>query len=432
MATISSCGQTGAMDAVVRRLRPGEEPAFRRSVQVPFLEPFAGDPDQVTDHEMWAATFEPGRAWVVDDGGRFAGNAAIDSLDVTLPAATGRPCPTTPMAGVTAVGVHPTHRRRGLLSQLMAAMHDDARERGEAVAGLEASESIIYGRFGYGLAATVAEYSIESRASAFAVAAPAVDLALVDKDEALKVLPEIFDRQRRTRAGEINRGPGHWNQLLADRPHHRRGASARFHAVCDEGYVLYRAGRDTNVFRGKRADLVVEELRGTSPEVEAALWRFVFDVDLIGRVTVVRGPVDEPLRWRMADPRQLRTVGIEDRLYVRVLDPGAAFEARGYQAEGRLVLDVLAPTVPDTGADAAPGRWVLEAGPEGASCRRARRGEDPDLRLGLPALGTLYMGGFPASQLASGGRVEELRAGGLSMADRLLTTRPAPRSGTGF
>ena len=74
---------------------------------------------------------------------------------------------------------------------------------------------------------------------------------------------------------------------------------------------------------------------------------------------------------------------------------------------------------------------MLEAGTDGATCRRAR-GEDADLRLGLPALGSLYMGGFPASLLAAGGRIEELRAGSLAVADALLTTRPAPRSGTGF
>jgi predicted acetyltransferase len=420
------------MEPVVRRLRPDEDPAFRRSVQVPFLEPFAGDPDQVTDLEMWAATFELHRAWVVDTGEQFAGNAAIDSLNVTLPAGPGQPCPTIPMAGVTAVGVHPTHRRRGFLNQLMAAMHDDARERGEPIAGLEASESIIYGRFGYGLAANVAEYSIDSRASAFAIPAPDIGMAFIDKDEAVKVLPDIFDRQRRTRAGEINRSSGYWTQLLADRPHHRGGLSARFHVVCDGGYALYRASLETNVFEGKRAEIVVEDLRGDTAEVEAALWRFVLDLDLAGRVTTKRSPVDEPIRWRMADPRQLRTVGIEDRLYVRVLDTAAALEARGYLGEGRLVLDVHPPAVSEGEADTAPGRWLLEAAPDGASCRRARRGEAADLRLGLSALGSLYMGGFPASLLAAGGRIEELTSGGLGLADTLFTTRPEPRGGTGF
>ena len=145
------------------------------------------------------------------------------------------------------------------------------------------------------------------------------------------------------RAGEVDREPAYWSHLLADLPHNRKGLSARFHAVCDEGYVLYRATRETNVFRGDRAEVIVEELRGSTPDVEAALWRFVLDLDLVGRVTFKHCPVDEPTRWRLVDPRQLRTNSIDDRLYVRILDTAVAFEARGYQAEGRLVLDVLPP-----------------------------------------------------------------------------------------
>ncbi len=96
------------------------------------------------------------------------------------------------------------------------------------------------------------------------------------------------------------------------------------------------------------------------------------------------------------------------------------------------MLDVLAPDGSDDATDPAVGRWVLEAGPDGASCRPARNGEEADLRLGLAALGSLYMGGFAASLLAAGGRVEELRAGRLSVADALFLTRPGPFSGTGF
>ena len=314
----------------------------------------------------------------------------------------------------------------------MAAMHEDARRRGEALAGLEASESIIYGRFGYGLAADMVEYSIDSRDSAFAVPAPSLDLALVDGDEAVALLPGIFDRQRRTRAGEINRSPAFWNEHLADPQHRRAGRSALFHAACDGGYVSYRAGHESSVFRGERATVTVEELRGDTAEIEAGLWRFVLDLDLVGTVAVLRRPVDEPVRWRLSDPRRLRTEAVEDRLYVRILDPGAAFVARGYQGEGRLVLDVLAPQVSEGADDGAPGRWVVEAGPDGATCSRAHAGDSVDLRLGVPALGSLYMGGFAASLLADGGLIEEVRPGSLAVADALFTTRPAPRSGTGF
>ena len=212
------------------------------------------------------------------------------------------------MAGVTAVGVHPTHRRQGFLRQLMTAMHEDARARGEAIAGLEASESVIYGRFGYGLAANLAEYVIDSRASAFAVPAPAIDLELVDRDEAAQGPARP--------SSNVSGGPGPARSTAArptgpsSSPTPRttgralRPASTpcATRATCCTGPT-----REANVFQGERARIIVEELRGESPEVEAALWRFVLDLDLVGQVIVKRGPVDEPIRWRLADPRQLRT-----------------------------------------------------------------------------------------------------------------------------
>ena len=314
----------------------------------------------------------------------------------------------------------------------MATMHDDARQRGEAIAGLEASESIIYGRFGYGLAANLAEYAIDSRASAFAVPAPALDLALVDKDEATKVLPEIFDRQRRTRAGEVNRSPG-LLEPAPGRPPAPPGRTARPASTRWATRATSSTGpaRKPTSSRASGSGSPSRSCAAPPPRSKPHCGASCSISTWSARSTSMRRPVDEPIRWRLADPRQLRTVAIEDRLYVRILDTAAAFEARGYQGEGRLVLEVLPPASSEGEADPAPGRWVLEAGPDGASCRRAG-GEDADLRLGLPALGSLYMGGFPASLLAAGGRIEELRAGSLAVADALLATRPAPRSGTGF
>src|SRR6185503_18593563 len=58
-----------------------------------------------------------------------------------------------PCAGVTWVGVIPTHRRRGILRDLMRRELEDVHSWGEPIAALWASEAAIYGRFGYGHAA---------------------------------------------------------------------------------------------------------------------------------------------------------------------------------------------------------------------------------------------------------------------------------------
>jgi predicted acetyltransferase len=57
-----------------------------------------------------------------------------------------------PAADVSAVGVLPSHRRRGVLSAMMRHQLADLRARGEFLAVLLATEDTIYQRFGYGAA----------------------------------------------------------------------------------------------------------------------------------------------------------------------------------------------------------------------------------------------------------------------------------------
>ena len=199
------------MDLELRTITPDELDRFANSVSVPFLN--GGDE---TSHAYWRHVVEPERAWVVVDQGRFVANACIFTRDVTIPGAAGQACSTASLAAVSAVGVHPTHRRRGLLRRLMDAMLDDARARQEPLAGLLASESSIYGRFGFGHATTSAEVVIDPALAAMRAPTAALDLALLDEHEAAKVLPALHDDLRRARAGEADRTAAIWERQLAD------------------------------------------------------------------------------------------------------------------------------------------------------------------------------------------------------------------------
>lgn len=418
------------MPATVRRLEKGEEVGFVRSVRVPFLDASTGSSDDEAADRRFASRIETDRAFVVEDRGQFVGNSIVRTMDLTVPAAPGRRSPIVRMGGVSAVGVHPTHRRRGYLSQMMERMLDDCRSRGEPVAGLVASESIIYGRFGFGLATDAAEYELDTARSAFIKPVRDIGLRIVDKDEATKLLPDLWEQNRTGRAGEPNRTQPFWEDAFEDRPDDRHGAGPLFFAVSDEGYVSYRARENCDVMRGDTADVVVQDMSSADPETDAALWRFVLDLDLVGKVTFKRRPLDEPVRRRLQDPRRLRTVHIYDRLYLRVLDVPAALAQRGYRTEGRLVVDIRPADVGAHG-DPAVHTWLLDAGPEGAECRPVS-GLQPDIRLQVTDLGSLYLGGVSASTLAAAGRIEELTAGSLDVADRLFASSPAPLTVTGF
>jgi predicted acetyltransferase len=215
--------------------------------------------------------------------------------------------------------------------------------------------------------------------------------------------------------------------MWADAPSHRDGMSAWMYAVAEDGFAVYRGAEAS----GAEPDRVsVRLLYGADDATEAALFRFLADIDLVDRLDLGYRPLDDPLRWRLADPRRLETTGVTDFLWVRILDTAAALTARHYAGTGRLVLEVVAPA--GAAPDPAVGRWVLDAGPDGTTCVPAGPGERTDLRLGLTELGALYLGGVAPSVLRSAGRIDEERPGALAVADRLFPTPMAPRSGTGF
>ncbi len=407
------------MEIEVRRIQPGEVGAFTASVAIPFFE--VGNDDE---REDFVPHVEPNRAWVAVAGDRVVGNACTFTRDLTLPGAAGQPCPVTPLAAVSAVGVHPTHRRRGLLTKLMAALLEDARERGESIAGLEASESGIYGRFGFGPATVGAAVTIQAHRSAYAVPAPALDVSLLDTDEAVKVLPGLHERLRRRGPGEVNRNEATWAAIFADRPSARRGGSGLYYAAAENAFAIYR-GHDESVGALNGGRIEVRDIYAADAETEAGMWRFLLDTDLVWTVSARRRPVDDPLRWRLADPRQLQVSQVRDLLWIRILDVAAAFSARGYQDEGRLVMTVAGD---DPGV---AGTWTIEAAPEGAECRRTP-GAAPDVSLAVAELGAVYLGGMSMRTLVAAGRAAEERVDGARRADRILAAAPAPTSQTLF
>jgi predicted acetyltransferase len=255
-----------------------------------------------------------------------------------------------------------------------------------------------------------------------------VDLQLLDKNEASKVLPDVFDQVRRGQPGEVTRPDGWWAEFFRDPEWMREGASERFYVVgrhgTDAGFVAYRLkeGWDDNL---PGNTLRAEHVMATSPVVRAALWRYLLDVDLVATVRFENIPVQDPTRWRLRDPRRLRAKTVSDWLWVRVVDVARALEARRYRAADRIVLDVIDAFLPENEA-----RYELDAGPDGARCRRTNAA--PDLRLSVAELGSAYLGGVSLTSLAAAGRVEELTAGALGRADLVFGADVPPWCSTDF
>lgn len=413
----------------LREVPASEAVVFGRVAELAFGNVATDEEAEATATEL----FDPDWAIGIYDAGRMVATAGATSMELTLPAGPGQPLPILAVPGVTAVCVLPTHRRQGLLNRMMAHQLRQFRERQVPLAILTASESGIYGRYGYGLASSYQSLSIASKRSSFVAPGSAErrgpgSLRLVDAAEAANILPGLHEQARRLRPGDVSRSKEVWEATLSDPERSRRGGGARTYVVHEradgqpDGYASYRYYWRRN--DGLTANSIsIEEIYSTSPSVDAALWRYVLDVDLVEEVTAGMRPLDEPLRWRLEDPRRLRTTSISDGLWARIVDIPAALEARGYSAETELVLQIEGPS---------PERYVLATGATGGSCHLATEAEKADLVLGLSPLGAIFLGGCRPSTLAAAGRVEEIRAGALARADAAFAGPLLPFCGTHF
>jgi predicted acetyltransferase len=364
--------------------------------------------------DTWARG-ELERAFGAFDEGRIVGVGRNYSFELTLPGGT-----LVPAGAVSWIAVLPTHRRRGVLSGMMNALHDDSRRRGEPVSMLTASESSIYGRFGYGIATWRLGITVE-RAHARFVHDVADDgrVRYLTDDESLKVFPPVYDTARRARAGMVSRPDFWWPselRLLADdfAPAFRVVHEQRDGTV--DGYALYGlAGDWDGGISAKR--LTVVDLQTTTLSARAALWRFLFGVDLVHTVAGINLPADDPLPFMLTDSRRVRVDYLNDGLWLCLLDEQRALGLRTYACADRIVLDVHRP-------DRLRATLELEGGPDGAQCRPTDAGAD--LALGAQQLASAFLGGVSFSQLYEAGLVDELRPGAVARADAMFAAHPVP------
>ena len=373
----------------------------------PIMHYFGSQPVS-EDLDRWSRTMELPRMFAAREGGAVVGGAGAFSFELTVPGGL------LPAAGVSVVGVLPTHRRRGVLSAMMRAQLDDVHARGEAVAYLWASEATIYGRFGYGMASFAGEVDIPRSANAFVrPVARRLTSRLVGPAEALDAFPRVYERVRPAHPGMFARSRDWWEvRRLADPENRRMGGGVLNRLLLvdrDEpvAYALYRMHQslDSGVTTGF---VNVIEAVGADDAATGELWRVLLDLDWTSRLKAAFLPVDHPLYLLVAQPRHLR-LRLTDALWVRLVDVAAALGARALGAGEPVVIDVL-----DAFCPWNAGRWAVG---EGGAMRTDREAE---LTLDVRALGSVYLGGFTIRELARAGFVEERRPGAIARADRIL------------
>ena len=396
------------MSIEIRTVRDDELDAFRDCIFTTFGDDLESDPGG--DARLRALIPEAHR-WAAFDGRYVVATAATFDHAIGVPGGG-----SLPMAGLTVVTVRPTHRRRGILRELMKRHLDDARQRGFAISGLWASEAAIYGRFGYGLAAHADAMSIDNAQTVvFHERAARDSIEWIDEAAARELLPEVYAKATALRPGALRRGEVWWRERrFLESPFKRGNASKRRHVIArrDGAIVGYLVYRQKGAFEPTRpaGQVVIVELVGIDPRAQLSLWEMALQMDLFPNVSWNTAPVDDPLAWAVVDPRRVQRRRT-DTLWLRIDDVPATLAARTYAVDGTLRFAI---------GDAT---WELVVDDGRGRCVPTTKA--PELWFGPTTLASLYLGGVPATQLA---QAEQLRgdAAAIARADALFASAIAP------
>lgn len=337
--------------------------------------------------------------------------------ELSLPGAT------VPACAISSVTVAPTHRRRGLLRQLMAGELRTAASLGFPLAALTVSESSIYGRFGFGAAVAAAEWEIDVRRAGWVGPAASGRIDFVGKERGRELAELLHARIRPGMTGEVTMPGGAWDRAFGTRPDAEKADRLRVLQFRGDGgqvdgIVLYTVTENEADFAS--SSIHVNMLLAATDAAYAGLWQFLLSMDLISTIHVSELAVDEPLWWMLADQRAAK-ISLRDHHYLRVLDVPAALGARRYGAADTLVLDIDDPlgiaggtfvmTVDDAGAAALD---PVDAAPVGELL----------VRLGVTELSAILLGGVSPVTLAKAGRVHSDDPARVA---RVFATTEAPR-----
>lgn len=414
-------------ELIVRHPEPGEERLRRAAVDSSFGT--APQPLSAEDAELWERLLPAHNrslvAEVTPDGQeRILGGAARLDTGLSLPGGA-----RVPVAGLTAVGVTPGAHGRGAFRALLEAHLRECRERGDAASVLMASETPLYGRFGYGLATRSAGWEVDGHvARRLRPDAPTSGPVTVEPGrgpELDELLHAVREESGTRRAGLLTRTPAWWEKVLGPSQSWMGGGPQliALHWNADDrcdGYVMYdvdfRHGRQANA----ESTITIRELVAPSVAVELDLWRFLAGLPWAHQLHWSHGPVDPAALYWMENTRALRRMWHADFLWMRPLDLPALTENREFAAEGTVALEVSDPVFNDLAGRfdlqvrEGTGRWVPADGPA-------------DLKVSVADLGELWLGDVRARRLLGAQRItgDPAAAGRL---DAMLATDLAPRS----
>ena len=268
--------------------------------------------ETTTDEDLDSPVFgvvDDDRTFLAWDGKEIVGMSANFTLDTSTPGGS------LPTAGVTFIGVRPTHRRRGVMTQMLENLHADGMKREEPIATLWAADAAIYSRFGYGVATQRLDAEIPHHHARLLNAPedPSIRLRMVDPESDFEYTEPIYRANSKLRAGmpALN---DKWHARHTYDPERFREGASKTHTVMAEddngvrGYLRYalKAKWGNGYAEGT---LVIYRLMSVDAAAHAELWRYCFATDLMTSTSWWNVPVDDPIQTWLEHPREAKRAG---------------------------------------------------------------------------------------------------------------------------
>lgn len=409
----------------------------------------AGDADRfrATDDFVWSVEDEAD--WSTDaslhdlpESGRFAADIEGQELALHAGVYAVRPMQLTvpggrspvPVAGLTYVGVHPDVRRRGVLTAMMRDHLDRCRDDGLVVSVLHASETGIYSRFGYGLAATELRVTLGSGTTLTAPGLEADARAVTTETVSASdpgVIERLMDCERACAAeapGTVTAELPYYQAFAQPPPSYRRGSEPLRLVFArkdghDIGVAWFRRRQEWP--QGRAAGTLTASVMSGSPVARLVILRRLLEADLMGKVVLGRVGIDDPLFGWVDGPRGVSEAQASDNTWVRLADLPRALGLRSYAADCDVVVEVQDAYVRDNA-----GRWRLRVRDGRLSVDGVDAG--PDLTMDVARLGAAYLGAGNLVAQRRAGLIEEHRAGAAAELWHAMRTDVAPSPSMGF
>ncbi len=333
-----------------------------------------------------------------------------------------------PNLGLTIVGVHAGHRRKGLLTRMIADHFAVAKEQGAIMSTLWAAEQAIYGRFGYGMVSEVLGLSVSR----------GVELAEVEGSEELSVEIETLEEQTHgpllaqvaagmTRPGSALLDPEVLRWHAVDGAVHGRGEKEPQRVVVvrdgEDPVAIATFRRDSKGEGGVSADVVHVGFHGAlTPAAQRRLWSVLTSIDLSATVQTNNFTYDHPL-LRLIGPHRGTVKHVYDGIWARLLDVKACMEARTYGAAADVTFALTDTVLPE---NAGVWRLTTAAGGDGTLARADIETSEADLDLTIQQLSSAYLGGVTLASLYEAGQVRERRPGAVRDLSRALQGEVLP------